>query len=144
MQDRTKLYIDGEWGAAESGQEFDVFNPADGSVLGRASDAGVRQTTRAVDAAKRVAARGGHRRRLVVSGRDMAKGAQPDRSRQDGAGQRNQAHHRDDEPRHDFYSTHGILFNGWNPSTGSLTRTRPFPYRHSICQRRANCSVSHH
>src|ERR1700742_3131055 len=47
----TTVYIDGQWSAADSGQEFDVFNPADGSVLGRASDAGAGETARAVEAA---------------------------------------------------------------------------------------------
>jgi succinate-semialdehyde dehydrogenase/glutarate-semialdehyde dehydrogenase len=45
------VYIGGEWIAADSGAEFDVFNPADGTVLGRASDAGADESARAVAAA---------------------------------------------------------------------------------------------
>ncbi|WP_328430923.1 MULTISPECIES: NAD-dependent succinate-semialdehyde dehydrogenase [unclassified Streptomyces] len=45
------LYIDGTWRAAALGREFDVFNPADGSVLGAASDGSASEARSAVDSA---------------------------------------------------------------------------------------------
>ena len=45
------LYIDGAWRAAALGREFDVFNPADGSVLGAASDGSASEARSAVDSA---------------------------------------------------------------------------------------------
>jgi succinate-semialdehyde dehydrogenase/glutarate-semialdehyde dehydrogenase len=45
------MFIDGEWCAADSGAEFEVLNPATGSVLGRAADAGAAEAGRAVTAA---------------------------------------------------------------------------------------------
>jgi succinate-semialdehyde dehydrogenase/glutarate-semialdehyde dehydrogenase len=45
------IFIGGEWVAADSGGEFEVSNPADGSVLGRASDGGAVEAARAVEAA---------------------------------------------------------------------------------------------
>ncbi|MET9090069.1 NAD-dependent succinate-semialdehyde dehydrogenase [Streptomyces sp. NPDC004237] len=47
----TTIYIDGAWRAATSGQEFDVLDPADGSVLGTASDGAAADARQAVDAA---------------------------------------------------------------------------------------------
>ena len=45
------LFIDGKWEAADSGATFDVTDPATGAVIGRASDAGARETDRALAAA---------------------------------------------------------------------------------------------
>ncbi|HVW43840.1 MAG TPA: NAD-dependent succinate-semialdehyde dehydrogenase [Amycolatopsis sp.] len=50
-QPATTIYLGGEWRAAESGGEFDVSNPADGSSLGAASDGSAADARRAVDAA---------------------------------------------------------------------------------------------
>ena len=61
------LYIDGAWRAAALGREFDVFNPADGSVLGAASDGSASEARSAVDAA--AAAFAGGRARPPTSAR---------------------------------------------------------------------------
>ena len=61
------LYIDGAWRAAALGREFDVFNPADGSVLGAASDGSASEARSAVDSA--AAAFAGGRARPPTSGR---------------------------------------------------------------------------
>ena len=45
--------IDGEWVPAASGQLFDVFNPADGSVIARVPDSDTEDIRRAVAAARR-------------------------------------------------------------------------------------------
>jgi succinate-semialdehyde dehydrogenase/glutarate-semialdehyde dehydrogenase len=50
---RTQAYIDGRWTDAESGQRFDVTNPADGSVITSVADLGVAETRAAIDAANR-------------------------------------------------------------------------------------------
>jgi succinate-semialdehyde dehydrogenase/glutarate-semialdehyde dehydrogenase len=47
----ASLYINGEWVPASSGKTFDVFNPADGELLGKVSDADAGDSQRAVDAA---------------------------------------------------------------------------------------------
>jgi len=47
------LYIDGAWQRAASGAEFDVTNPADGTLIGRAANAGAAETRRAIGAASR-------------------------------------------------------------------------------------------
>ncbi|MFG2376436.1 NAD-dependent succinate-semialdehyde dehydrogenase [Streptomyces sp. NPDC048504] len=49
----STLYLDGAWSAADSGEEFAVTNPADGTMLGRAADAGAAETRRAIEAASR-------------------------------------------------------------------------------------------
>jgi len=45
------LYIDGGWREADSGDRFDVLDPADGSVLARVSDASPDDAMEALDAA---------------------------------------------------------------------------------------------
>lgn len=45
------MYIDGEWVAAESGKTFEVFNPADGEVIGEVPDGGRADAARAIQAA---------------------------------------------------------------------------------------------
>jgi succinate-semialdehyde dehydrogenase/glutarate-semialdehyde dehydrogenase len=47
------VYIDGGWHRSDSEREFEVFNPADGTLLGHASDARAAETQRAIDAAAR-------------------------------------------------------------------------------------------
>ena len=47
----STLYIDGGWVPSTSGLTFDVFNPADGELLGRASAATGEDAKRAVDSA---------------------------------------------------------------------------------------------
>ncbi len=49
----TETYIDGHWVGADSGESFDVVNPADGAVVGSVPDLGVAETRRAIDAANR-------------------------------------------------------------------------------------------
>ncbi|MFI1293276.1 NAD-dependent succinate-semialdehyde dehydrogenase [Streptomyces sp. NPDC020792] len=50
-QSAATIYIDGRWRPAESGAEFDVLNPADGSALGTAADGSEADARAAVDAA---------------------------------------------------------------------------------------------
>jgi len=45
------MYIDGEWVAAQSGKMFDVFNPANGEVIGQAPDGGREDAALAIQAA---------------------------------------------------------------------------------------------
>jgi succinate-semialdehyde dehydrogenase/glutarate-semialdehyde dehydrogenase len=45
------LYIDGVWRPATGGRTFEVINPADGSVIGHASDAGVQDCELAIKSA---------------------------------------------------------------------------------------------
>ena len=49
--DKRRLFIAGEWREAESGEEFAVHDPADGSVLARVADASVADALDALDAA---------------------------------------------------------------------------------------------
>jgi succinate-semialdehyde dehydrogenase/glutarate-semialdehyde dehydrogenase len=49
----TQTYIDGQWVGADSGEAFDVVNPADGAIVGSVPDLGVTETRRAIDAANR-------------------------------------------------------------------------------------------
>lgn len=49
----SQSFVDGEWIDADSGQTFDVVNPADGSVVGKVADVGVPETRRAIEAANR-------------------------------------------------------------------------------------------
>lgn len=51
MSDRDTLFIDGKWQPADNGEDFEVTDPADCSLVGRASDAGVNEAGRAVEAA---------------------------------------------------------------------------------------------
>ena len=48
---RTQSYIDGTWCEADSGERFDVDNPADGSIVGSVPVCGAGETKRAIDAA---------------------------------------------------------------------------------------------
>lgn len=50
-----RLFIDGEFREARSGQRFDVINPADESVVGTAADAAAEDVALAVTAARRAA-----------------------------------------------------------------------------------------
>jgi betaine-aldehyde dehydrogenase len=50
--DTHKLYINGEWVDAESGETFDVVNPATEEVMARAASAGPGDVDRAVMAAR--------------------------------------------------------------------------------------------
>ncbi|MDK2919350.1 MAG: succinate-semialdehyde dehydrogenase / glutarate-semialdehyde dehydrogenase [Candidatus Petromonas sp.] len=45
------MYINGEWIEADSGEYFDVLNPANGDVVGRAAKGGKNETERAITAA---------------------------------------------------------------------------------------------
>ena len=49
---RQQCYIDGQWADADSGATFDVFNPADGSLLGTVPKMGAHETARAITAAQ--------------------------------------------------------------------------------------------
>jgi succinate-semialdehyde dehydrogenase/glutarate-semialdehyde dehydrogenase len=48
---RDKAYIDGEWASADSGETFEVTNPANGAVLARLPDMVETETRRAIEAA---------------------------------------------------------------------------------------------
>ncbi|OIQ93674.1 glutarate-semialdehyde dehydrogenase DavD [mine drainage metagenome] len=48
---RSQAFIDGAWVDADSGRQFPVLNPADGSLLGQVADCGGAETERAVAAA---------------------------------------------------------------------------------------------
>ncbi len=48
---RSRAFIDGAWVAADNGDEFDVTNPADGSVLARVPDLSAGETRCAIEAA---------------------------------------------------------------------------------------------
>lgn len=50
---RQEAFIDGRWCAADSGRTVDVFNPANGEVLGSIPNMQVAETQRAVSAARR-------------------------------------------------------------------------------------------
>jgi phenylacetaldehyde dehydrogenase len=60
--------IDGQWVPAASGKTFDVFNPADGSVIANVPDSGSETVNRAVAAARR-AFEAGPWRRMTPSDR---------------------------------------------------------------------------
>jgi len=49
--DGQTLYVDGKWGAAASGDVFEVTDPATGSVIGHAADAGAIEAEQAIEAA---------------------------------------------------------------------------------------------
>ena len=46
------MYIDGEWREASGGHNFEVLNPADGSVIASVPDGGAEEATRAIQAAE--------------------------------------------------------------------------------------------
>ena len=48
---KSQAYIDGVWTGADDGSEFEVTNPADGTVLTSVPDQGVAETRRAIEAA---------------------------------------------------------------------------------------------
>ena len=50
---RQQCYIDGRWQDADSGEAFDVVNPATGVSIGTAPKMGAAETARAIDAANR-------------------------------------------------------------------------------------------
>jgi len=52
MRQGDTLYIDGEWTAADRGGTFPVTDPANGTEIGRAADAGRAETERAIAAAQ--------------------------------------------------------------------------------------------
>lgn len=49
---RRQAYIDGAWVGADSGKNFKVTNPADGSVIAEVPDMGRDETRRAIAAAQ--------------------------------------------------------------------------------------------
>jgi len=49
---RPFAYIDGNWVAADSGEQIDVDNPANGEILGRMPRLGRVETERAIEAAE--------------------------------------------------------------------------------------------
>jgi succinate-semialdehyde dehydrogenase/glutarate-semialdehyde dehydrogenase len=50
---REQAYIDGAWSDADSGETFDVTNPADGSLVATVPQMTASEAQRAVDAASR-------------------------------------------------------------------------------------------
>ena len=50
--DGDTLFIDGKWLPADDGRTFDVTDPSNGTVIGRAADAGAAETDRAIAAAE--------------------------------------------------------------------------------------------
>ncbi|MBB1271826.1 NAD-dependent succinate-semialdehyde dehydrogenase [Psychromonas sp. SR45-3] len=50
---KTKSYINGQWLDADSGQTFDVIDPANGEVIASVADLGVGETHRAIQAAEK-------------------------------------------------------------------------------------------
>ena len=51
VADLNKLYINGEWVQAETGESIDVINPATGEVVSPVPKAGKKEARLAVDAA---------------------------------------------------------------------------------------------
>lgn len=49
---REQCYVDGQWTIADNGATFNVFNPADGTRLGKVPKMGKVETARAIDAAE--------------------------------------------------------------------------------------------
>lgn len=47
----NKAFVNGEWVAAKSQQKFDVFNPANGSIVGQVPDLDVNDVDEAIQAA---------------------------------------------------------------------------------------------
>lgn len=50
---RTQAHIDGQWCAADSGETFDVMNPATGQAVATVARCGTDETRRAIEAAER-------------------------------------------------------------------------------------------
>ena len=50
--EQTNLYIDGKWVESSAGERFDVYNPADESVLASVASAGLQDAEKAIDAAE--------------------------------------------------------------------------------------------
>ena len=48
---REQCYLGGNWANADSGETFEVFNPADGTRLGLVPKMGAAETRRAIEAA---------------------------------------------------------------------------------------------
>lgn len=48
---QTQAFINGEWANAISGKQFDLLNPADGSLVGKIADCSARETEQAIKAA---------------------------------------------------------------------------------------------
>ena len=49
---RTQAFVGGDWVDADSGDTFDVVNPADGTVVASVANLGVAETRRAIVAAE--------------------------------------------------------------------------------------------
>src|SRR5688572_547036 len=58
QRERHKLLIGGEWAEAESGETFEVYDPATGEVVGQAAAAGRADVDAAVQAARQAFAPG--------------------------------------------------------------------------------------
>ena len=72
---KTQAFVAGEWIDADSGDTFDVVDPADGSVVASVADLGVEETRRAIaaaDAAQREWAKKTAKDRGVVLDRTLA------------------------------------------------------------------------
>jgi len=50
---RSRAYIDGQWAPADSGETFQVLDPATGSVVADVAKCGTRETQRAIEAAEK-------------------------------------------------------------------------------------------
>lgn len=50
---KTQAYIDGQWQDSDSGETFDVLNPATGAVIASCASCGTTETRRAIEAAGR-------------------------------------------------------------------------------------------
>ncbi len=50
---KTRAFIDGEWVDSDSGETYEVTNPADGSVIAHVARCGAAETRRAIEAAER-------------------------------------------------------------------------------------------
>src|SRR5450755_715946 len=59
---RSQCYIDGRWSDADSGQTFDIVNPATAVKIGTAPLMGAGETARAIAAADKACRRGAPRR----------------------------------------------------------------------------------
>ena len=49
---KTQAYIDGQWTASDSGDTFDVLDPATGNVIAKVAKCGTAETRRAIEAAE--------------------------------------------------------------------------------------------
>ncbi len=50
---KSQAYIDGQWSDADSGETFDVVNPANGDVIANVAKCGTAETRRAIEAAEK-------------------------------------------------------------------------------------------